>query len=70
MLKNSKKLNKSNNIDNDKIDLDKEIVIGLKKPTQKPKKNNKKKKSSLKHLLFCIFVIISLILILKMLLIF
>ena len=43
MLKNSKKLNKSNNIDNDKIDLDKEIVIGLKKPTQKPKKNNKKK---------------------------
>lgn len=49
MLKNSKKLNKSNNIDNDKIDLDKEIVIGLKKPTSKVKKVNKKKKRKYKN---------------------
>lgn len=49
MLKNSKKISKSNNIDNYKIDLDKEIVIGLKKPTQKPKKNNKKKKRKYKN---------------------
>lgn len=49
MLKNSKKLNKSNNINNDKIDLDKEIVIGLKKPTSKVKKVNKKKKRKYKN---------------------
>ncbi len=48
----------------------KENINKPQKAKSKPKKNNKKKKSSLKHVLFCIFVIISLILILKMLLIF